>query len=115
MLLKRPAKLLFRLTADIDALNSLYLRVLVPAAVALPTALAVAVGFGLMHPLLGFDAASWLLLTGFGIPFAAARIAKIPSRRRSHALESLRSQTIDLVAGQTDLAMAGRLAAQQGG
>ena len=115
MLLKRPAKLLFRLSADIDALDSLYLRILVPAAVALCTALAVAVGFGLMHPLLGLGAASWLLLTGLGIPLAAARFAKTPSRRRGHALESLRSKAIDLVAGQTDLVMAGRLAAQQDG
>lgn len=115
MLLKRPAKLLFRLSADIDALDSLYLRILVPAAVALCTALAVAVAFGLMHPLLGLGAASWLLLTGLGIPLAAARFAKTPSRRRGHALESLRSKAIDLVAGQTDLIMAGRLAAQQDG
>lgn len=115
MLLKRPAKLLFRLSADIDALDSLYLRILVPAAVALCTALAVTVAFGLMHPLLGVGAGSWLLLTGLGIPLAAARFAKAPSRRRGHALESLRSKAIDLVAGQTDLIMAGRVAAQQDG
>ncbi|WP_453602427.1 ATP-binding cassette domain-containing protein, partial [Streptomyces sp. NPDC055722] len=42
-----------------------------------------------------------------------ARYAKAPSRRRAQALETLRSRTIDLVAGQTDLTMAGRLAAQQ--
>ncbi|ATU94663.1 amino acid ABC transporter ATP-binding/permease protein [Phyllobacterium zundukense] len=113
ILLRRPAKLLFRLTADIDALDSLYLRVLVPAAVALCTALAVAAALGLMHPLLGFGVGSWLLLAGLGIPLVAARYAKAPSRRRSHALEMLRSHTIDLVAGQTDLAMTGRLAAQR--
>ncbi|MGQ3130193.1 MAG: ABC transporter ATP-binding protein, partial [Variovorax sp.] len=35
----RPARLLFRLTSDIDALESLYLRLLVPAAAALGAAL----------------------------------------------------------------------------
>lgn len=113
ILLKRPAKLLFRLVSDIDALDSLYLRVLVPAFVALAIALAVGVALALMHPLLGLTASAWLLLTGFGIPLMAARYAKAPSRRRAQALETLRSRTIDLVAGQTDLAMAGRLAAQQ--
>ncbi|RCW82736.1 thiol reductant ABC exporter subunit CydC [Phyllobacterium bourgognense] len=112
-LLKRPARLLFRLTADIDALDSLYLRILVPAAVALCTALAIAAALGLMHPLLGLAAGSWLLLTGFGIPLIAARFAAKPSRRRAHALETLRSRTIDLVAGQIDLVMAGRLDAQR--
>ena len=112
MLLRRPAKLLFRLTADIDALDSLYLRILVPASVALCTALAVSVALGLMHPLLGLGAGSWLLLTGFGVPLIAARFAAKPSRRRAHSLETLRSRTIDLVAGQTDLVMAGRLYAQ---
>ena len=112
-LLKRPARLLFRLTADIDALDSLYLRILVPAAVALCTALAVSVALGLMHPLLGLAAGSWLLLTGFGIPLIAARFAAKPSRRRAHALETLRSRTIDLVAGQIDLVMAGRQDAQR--
>ena len=113
MLLQRPAKLLFRLVSDIDALDSLYLRVLVPAVVALSTALVVAVALALMDPLLGLAAGSWLILAGFGIPLIAARYARAPSRRRAHALETLRSQTIDLVAGQTDLAMAGRLAAKQ--
>lgn len=113
MLLQRPAKLLFRLISDIDALDSLYLRVLVPAAVALCTAFAVAVALGLMHPLLGLAAGSWLLMVGFGIPLVAARYAKAPSRRRAHALETLRSRAIDLVAGQTDLVMAGMISGQQ--
>ena len=87
--MKRPARLLFRLTADIDALDSLYLRILVPAAVALCTALAVSVALGLMHPLLGLAVRVWLLLTGFGIPLIAGRAARktmraaapMPSRR----------------------------------
>lgn len=113
VLLKRPARLLFRLTADIDALDSLYLRILVPASVALCTAVAVTVALGLMHPLLGFATGLWLVLAGLGIPLLAAHFSKRPSRRRSHSLEGLRSRTIDLVAGQTDLAMTGRLVAQR--
>ncbi|SDP91457.1 ATP-binding cassette, subfamily C, CydC [Phyllobacterium sp. YR620] len=112
LLVQRPSRLLFRLTADIDALDSLYLRVLVPAAVAIVTALAVALTFGMMHPLVGLAAGAFLLLTGLGVPVIAARFAGASSIRRAHALEALRSRSIDLVAGQTDLLMTGPLAAQ---
>jgi len=110
-LLMRPATLLFRLTADIDALDSLYLRLLVPAGAALAAALATGLALGLMHPLLGLAAAVFLLASGLGIPIGAARRAAGPAGARSDALEALRAHAVDLVAGQTDLVMAGRLAA----
>ncbi|UWU32734.1 ATP-binding cassette domain-containing protein (plasmid) [Rhizobium sp. WSM1274] len=111
-LLHRPAKLLFRLTADIDALDSLYLRILVPAAVAIGAALAASVVLGLMHPLFGLCFGLFLAGAGLGLPIIAGRAARKHARRRAHGIEALRSRTIDLVAGQTDLLMAGRLAAQ---
>ncbi|HEV7257073.1 MAG TPA: amino acid ABC transporter ATP-binding/permease protein [Bosea sp. (in: a-proteobacteria)] len=111
-LLRRPARLLFRLTADIDALDSLYLRVLVPMAAALGTAAVVALVLALLHPALGFGAGAWLLLAGLGLPILAAHRALAPARRRAHASEALLARAIDLVAGQTELVMAGRLAAQ---
>lgn len=113
-LLHRPAKLLFRLTADIDALDSLYLRILVPAAVAIGAALAASVVLGLMHPLFGLCFGLFLAGAGLGLPVTAGRAARKHARRRAHGIEALRSRTIDLVAGQTDLLMAGRLAAQTG-
>ncbi|TCL72262.1 ATP-binding cassette domain-containing protein [Rhizobium sp. BK251] len=112
-LLRRPAKLLFRLTADIDALDSLYLRVLVPCVAALLAALCTSLALGLMHPLLGAAIGGILVLAGIGIPLAAARYAERPARRRAHAIEALRARTIDLVSGQTELAMTGRLHAQR--
>ncbi|MBA8881902.1 amino acid ABC transporter ATP-binding/permease protein [Phyllobacterium myrsinacearum] len=115
LLLRRPSKLLFRLTADIDALDSLYLRILVPGVVALFSALTVSLALGLMHPLFGLSVALWLLLTGLGIPFVAARFSIAAARRRAHALEALRSRVIDLVAGQTDLIMAGQVSAHCNG
>jgi ATP-binding cassette subfamily C protein CydC len=108
----RPAKLLFRMTQDVEALDSLYLRVVVPMGAALAAALAAGVALGLMHPLLGLGAGSFLIVAGLGIPLVAARAAVRPARRRAQAVEILRSRAIDLVRGQTELAMAGRLAAQ---
>lgn len=112
-LLNRPARLLFRLTADIDALDSLYLRVLVPAAVAIGAALVASVTLGLMHPLFGLLFGPCLVLVGLGLPLAAGRLALKYARRRAYGIETIRSRTIDLVAGQTDLLMANRLAARQ--
>ncbi|MGU3400803.1 thiol reductant ABC exporter subunit CydC [Brucellaceae bacterium D45D] len=112
-LLKRPAQLLFRLTADIDALDSLYLRVIVPMGAALATALVTALALGLMHPLYGLGVFVVLLVTGLGLPLLAAKQAQKPMRRRAKGTEALRARTVDLVAGQTELLLAGRMQAQQ--
>ncbi|MBX4936262.1 amino acid ABC transporter ATP-binding/permease protein [Rhizobium binae] len=111
-LLHRPARLLFRLTADIDALDSLYLRILVPAVVALGAALAASGVLGLMYPVFGLCFGLFLAGAGLGLPWIAGRAARKHARRRAHGIEALRSRTIDLVAGQTDLLMAGRLDGQ---
>jgi ATP-binding cassette subfamily C protein CydC len=108
-----PARILFRLTIDLDALDSLYLRILVPAFAAFCAAAVTAVALGFMDPWLGLTTGATLLFAGFGIPIFAAVSAALPAHRRAHALEVLRSRTIDLVQGQTELAMAGRLSAQR--
>ncbi|MGV8939690.1 MAG: thiol reductant ABC exporter subunit CydC [Allorhizobium sp.] len=108
----RPAKLLFRLTSDTDALDSLYLRVLVPAGVAIASALGVSVAFAFIDTRLAAGVGLFLLGCGLAIPVIAARAALAPVRRRAHALEALRARVSNLVAARTDLLMAGRLQAQ---
>lgn len=110
--LRRPAQALFRLTGDLDALESLCLRLLVPAAAALGATLLCALVFGLMAPWFGLLIGIWLTLAGLGVTAALARRARLPMVRRSLAIERLRSQAIDLVSGQTDLLMSQRLAHQ---
>ncbi|ATA54131.1 thiol reductant ABC exporter subunit CydC [Variovorax boronicumulans] len=112
-LLMRPARLLFRLTSDIDALESLYLRLFVPAAAALGAALLAGIVLGFMHVGMGVAIALWLCAIGWGLAFLIARRARQPARQRAHAVEALRARAVDLVAGQADLAMAGRLDAQR--
>ncbi|EGL63972.1 ABC transporter, nucleotide binding/ATPase protein [Agrobacterium sp. ATCC 31749] len=108
----RPARLLNRLTADIDALDSLYLRVLVPAAVAILAALVTGFGLAFLHPLAGVLAATFLIAAGLGISARSALKAEKFSRRRAIGLEALRARTADLVSGQTELLTTGRLSAQ---
>ena len=112
-LLMRPARLLFRLTADIDALESLYLRLLVPAAAALGAALLAGTVLGFMHVGMGLVLTLWLVVAGWGIAFVVARRARRPAVLRAHAIEALRARAVDLVAGQTDLVMTGRIDAQR--
>lgn len=112
-LLARPAQLLFRLTGDIDALDSLYLRVIVPLTSALIAALATGIALSFINFWLGSAIAIWLIGTGLAIAYLVARSAGRASRRRNYAVEALRARSIDLVAGQTELLMAGRLHAQQ--
>ena len=108
----RPARLLNPLTADIDALDSLYLRVLVPAAVAVLAAVATGIGLAFLNPLAGILAALFLIAAGLGISVRSALRAEKFSRRRAIGLEALRARTADLVNGQTELLTAGRLSAQ---
>lgn len=113
MMIRRPAKLLFRLTNDVDALDSLYLRVLVPAAVAILAAFAVTIALCFIDPTLGGLAGLWLVVICLGLSLVAGRLALKPGRRRAHGMEALRARSIDLVAGQTELAMVGQLQAQR--
>ena len=112
LLLQRPARVLQRLTSDVDALDSLYLRLLVPAVSALGAALLLALAYGWMRWWLGLLALLWLLLAGWGIALWLGLRSRQSALRRAMALEALRIQAVDLVAGQTDLLMAGRLPAQ---
>ena len=107
----QPSRLLFRLTMDVDALDSLYLRLVVPVLASAGAAVAVAVALAFVQPALGLVVGVVLLAGGLGIPLVAAMRAKGVARRRARALESLRSRAIDLVRGQVDLAMSNRLGA----
>ncbi len=82
-LLRRPSKVLFRLTADIDALGSLYLRILVPMGAAIGAAVVAVVTLGIMHPAFGLSAGAVLLGSGICVPIAAGGLARKPARRRT--------------------------------
>jgi ATP-binding cassette subfamily C protein CydC len=108
----RGAEALERLTADIEALDSLYLRIVLPL-VSAALALA-ATTVWLMH--VGGHLALVVVALGFlgAIATAAGGLAGLRvARRRALALEALRVRTVDLVRAQADLAVAGSLGRQQ--
>ena len=112
-LLKRPAQLLFRLTVDVDALDALYLRLIVPAAAALIVAVLAGFAFGVWLNLwLGLVLVVWLVLVGIGVPLLMSLRGRRFARLRAYAMEGLRARTVDLMAGQIEMLMAGRVRAQ---
>ncbi len=111
-LLARPGRLLFRLTSDIDALESLYLRLGVPAFAAIGAALVAGAALSFIAWPMGLGLGLFLLVAGLGVPALAALAGRRAARRRALGLEALRARVIDLVDGQTDLLMAGRLTEQ---
>jgi len=108
----RSSELLQRLTADLDAIDALYLRVVLPVAVAvllaaLAAALLSLVSIAAVLVVLAAFAASVLAI------YLAARLAKKSARRLAIGSESLRVRVIDLMHTQTDLALAGALETQK--
>ncbi len=109
----RPARLLFRLTLDVDALDGLYLRLLVPSGVALASALFAALSLAFVDGRIALAVGLLPAVAGFGIAVIAALKAEKPARHRAAALEAVRGRVIDMIAGATDLLMAGRLEASR--
>jgi ATP-binding cassette subfamily C protein CydC len=110
----RRAVALHRLTADVDALDGLYLRLAAP-----PVALAATLALAL--PMLGWlvDWGVALAVTGLiaagGIGALGAGLlsGRRDAVRRALAGEALRVRLVDLALGVTDLAVAGRLDEQR--
>ncbi|MCK7614742.1 thiol reductant ABC exporter subunit CydC [Roseibium sediminicola] len=105
----RSGKLLNRLTLDIAALDTLYLRLVVPGVVAAVLALSLAVWWSTITlPVLAVG--SLFICAWLGVfAFSLSRADRKTARRADAALEAMRLRTTDLVAGRRDLAIYGGL------
>lgn len=105
----RAAQWLNRLTADIDALDTLYLRLLAPPAVALLAIGLVCALLALAHPGLALTLLllllSLLLLVTVGMAVAGLRL----SARRVEQLDGLRVKCIEQLQGLAELSAAASL------
>ena len=109
----RGAQALNRLTADIDALDGVPLRLVLPALAGLAVqGVALGMLWVLVHPVI----AVWVVggyCLGAVLVFAwMARVSVPLSRRAEVAAQAFRSRLIDLISARRDLAVYGRLAAQ---
>lgn len=113
MLRIRGAHALNRLTADIDALDGLPLRLALPVlAGASVLALALAVLWALVGPILALWIVGGYALGALWVARGAS--ARMPglSRRAEMAAQAFRTRLIDLIRARGDLAVHGRLEAQ---
>lgn len=109
----RGAQALNRLTADIDALDGVPLRLVLPVLAGLATQLlALAALWILVAPVV----ALWIVggyVLGAALIFAVAGRVTLPlSRRAEVAAQAFRTRLIDLIRARRDLAVYGRLVAQ---
>ncbi|TCT20736.1 thiol reductant ABC exporter subunit CydC [Thiobaca trueperi] len=99
--------LLSRIRADIDALDNLYVRVLVPVAVAVVSVLLFSV-FLLFHsPALALAGLGFLLLAGIALPVWSEFRGRAPGRRIADDEAALRTAVIDGVQGMAELTVYG--------
>lgn len=110
----RRGEALSRLTADVDALDGFYLRLLLPVVAAIVTLLGAFVALSLLvSTVVAVAAIAPLALVGaLALRLAAVRGAKA-ARRRLAALDAVRLRAIDLMSATPEYAAAGRLDAQR--
>ncbi|MBI0178440.1 amino acid ABC transporter ATP-binding/permease protein [Bartonella apis] len=103
----RPARLLHRLTGDIDSYELIYLKLIVPFIVALVAILTIIAVLSSVH--LGLGLGFGLIVFATVIVFSCLSIKLNEKRSASLAIrrESLRTRVIALLSGQTDLVMNG--------
>ncbi|GLZ80902.1 hypothetical protein Afil01_57090 [Actinorhabdospora filicis] len=99
----RGGDLLTRFVADVDAVQDLLLRCLLPAATALVTTAAVLVFVGAFSPLAALVVLGGALIAGVFLPWLAGRLARASARRTAQARADLSTATVDLVHGAADL------------
>ena len=100
--------LLTRLTADIDALDSLYLRVLSPSLVALFAVVGCGVAIGVFAPGIGLFAGAALLVSGVIGPWLAWRLGHNHTARWHAINGQIRSRLIERLATLPELLLYGR-------
>jgi ATP-binding cassette subfamily C protein CydC len=99
--------LLSRIRADIDALDNLYVRVLVPVAVANVSIVLFTVFLLFYHPLLALSGLTFLVLAGVGLPIWSQARGLEPGRRIAEDEAALRTAVIDGVQGMAELTLNG--------
>lgn len=99
--------LLSRIRADIDALDNLYVRVLVPVAVAALSTLLFAIFLFFHAPILALTGIAFLFIAGVGLPIWSEFRGRAPGQRLAEDEGALRTAIIDGVQGMAELTLYG--------
>jgi ATP-binding cassette, subfamily C, bacterial CydC len=99
----RGGELLSRITADIDALDALYLRLLAPLCVAVVGVSAVILFLAVYAPIISVMTAIMMLLAAVLIPLIFNRLGRLPAKHTVNLMAKLRTSSIDLMQGLAEL------------
>jgi thiol reductant ABC exporter CydC subunit len=99
--------LLARIVADVDSLEDLYVRVLVPPVAAALVTLGASLLLGAFDPLLGLVLLAFLAITGLVLPLATRQLTRGPSAAAVVARAEAHALLVDQVRGVADLVVLG--------
>jgi thiol reductant ABC exporter CydC subunit len=103
----RRGDLLARMVGDVDALQGLYIRGLLPPAVALVTGAACIVVTAVFLPVAAAILAAGLVVAGLAVPSLSARLARSAGRRQAVARGALTAELVELLRGAPELVVYG--------
>jgi len=104
----RAGDLLARVVGDVDALQNLYLRALVPPAVAAAAVAAAGLSAAALLPSAGVSLATALAAACVVVPVIAAAAARTASRRQAAERAALSVELVDAIEGAPELVVLGR-------
>ncbi len=99
----RSGDLLSRMTADIDALDALYLRLLAPALVAIIGVTAVTVFLAFYAPVISVSTAFMLLIASVGVPWMFNYLGRVGAEDMVVLAANFRIRQVDMMQGFVDL------------
>ncbi|MCB1801752.1 MAG: thiol reductant ABC exporter subunit CydC [Gammaproteobacteria bacterium] len=106
--------LLSRVRADIDTLDNLYLRLLVPGITALLATLILSLYLASHDTQFGAVLFALLMAAGVGVPLLVLRLSRTPARAQVTLMAAQRTAIIDAVQGMGELLLYGADGAQAG-
>jgi thiol reductant ABC exporter CydC subunit len=104
----RRGDLLMRMVGDVDALQGLYLRGLLPPLVALLAAAACVGATAAFLPAAAAILAAGLIVGGVAVPVAAGALARSAGRRQAGARGALTAELVECLRGAPELVVFGR-------
>jgi ATP-binding cassette, subfamily C, bacterial CydC len=105
---RRHGDLLTRFVADVDSLQNLYLRGLLPPVVAVAAGAGAVGVIAAILPAAAVVLAVGLLVAGFAVPAGAATLASRSSRRQAAARGALGAELVETLSGSEELVVFGR-------
>jgi thiol reductant ABC exporter CydC subunit len=110
----RSGDLLSRFVADVDTLQDVYLRVVIPGLVSLLVIAGAALAASLMLPAAGLTVLAALALAALLLPWLSSAAVARAARRQAPARARLTSELVESIDGASELALAGRSAEHVG-